>query len=784
MRIGRRLLQGVGTLLVAGAVGALPTPAGTAAPAFAVAADSAQASSLAAASASAATSATPAPRRDVAPGEAGVLIAPRDGGVLAPGADLLVDIDIVNRTDAPLDAGELVVYLDDGSIDTRYGLEHWIAADGAGPGSSLGVEVGRIAAPEVAAGQRARVAMTVPAASIPYGADAPFAPYGLAVRHMLGGAEASQGRSSVVWSGASVDAAATRLSAIVPITGPLSTQPTISAFELEQLTAPGGRLDELLDAVDGTSATLAIDPRLPASVRVLGERAPEDATAWLERLEALPNASFELPYADADLELVDAAGLVDGLAVPEVSALARPDDFAGAAETPAASATGSPGPSAPPTLTDVPTAAPTASAAPTDAAGEPVVLPTDAELLAVDASLDGIAWPAAGSLDADDLARVAALGDADVLVIDGANVELEQAGGPTPDADSVVDGHSAVVLDAILADAMRRASSASSDEEWNGAAAEMTTLLAVVSRELPDRARTLATAAIRSLPEDPAYLGRTLRLLDGLAWADVVPLERPAVAGQDGGDAGPRAEGAAVGSILPASDSPDAVAALDELFASERRGFTIASMYDEPARFRTALHASIHGALSAGWRDDPAAWATALGGYREYVAASEGSVVIVPTSDIQLVGQAADLPVFIQNNGGEPVTVQVALRPTTSLLEARDPVTIRIEPGSMTRAYLGVNAIANGVTSADVQLLTPDGAPISLSQRLNVNVRAEWEAVGIGIIIAVIALLFTAGIIRTIRRRRAESAKRHSPEADDAEDDDADGATAPPPTGR
>ena len=47
--------------------------------------------------------------------------------------------------------------------------------------------------------------------------------------------------------------------------------------------------------------------------------------------------------------------------------------------------------------------------------------------------------------------------------------------------------------------------------------------------------------------------------------------------------------------------------------------------------------------------------------------------------------------------------------------------------------------------------------PISQPESVRVSVRAEWEAIGLGVFGGLIVLLLGLGIIRTVRRRRREA---------------------------
>jgi hypothetical protein len=99
------------------------------------------------------------------------------------------------------------------------------------------------------------------------------------------------------------------LAVVAPITAPAIEAGILSADALAELTAADGSLTAQLEAVDGTAAILAVDPAIPAAIRALGDNAPASATAWLERLLALPNDRFALQYGDADVTPQIDAGL-------------------------------------------------------------------------------------------------------------------------------------------------------------------------------------------------------------------------------------------------------------------------------------------------------------------------------------------------------------------------------------------------------------------------------------------------------------------------------------------
>jgi len=100
----------------------------------------------------------------------------------------------------------------------------------------------------------------------------------------------------------------TRLAIVVPVTVPPRAGGLIAAEELAALTAPGGDLTRLLDAVGSRRVTLAVDPLIAASVHELGPEAPASARAWIDRLDDAPQDRFPLLTGDADPTLLRQAG--------------------------------------------------------------------------------------------------------------------------------------------------------------------------------------------------------------------------------------------------------------------------------------------------------------------------------------------------------------------------------------------------------------------------------------------------------------------------------------------
>src|SRR5690554_15602 len=110
------------------------------------------------------------------------------------------------------------------------------------------------------------------------------------------------------------EAATTRLALAVPLTVPPESTGLIPADRLESYTSPTGILTRTLDAVEGHTVTIGIDPMIIASIRILGNTAPDSALLWLDRLKNVNNETFALSYADSDLAALSQAGSTTVLA--------------------------------------------------------------------------------------------------------------------------------------------------------------------------------------------------------------------------------------------------------------------------------------------------------------------------------------------------------------------------------------------------------------------------------------------------------------------------------------
>jgi hypothetical protein len=134
---------------------------------------------------------------------------------------------------------------------------------------------------------------------------------------------------------------------------------------------------------------------------------------------------------------------------------------------------------------------------------------------------------------------------------------------------------------------------------------------------------------------------------------------------------------------------------------------------------------------------------------------TQESVTVVPRQDINFITDVGNIPVRVRNTLGVDAMVTVVLRPDHPRLTVDKRVTETVPAGQELDVQVPVRAIGSGDVEVTAQVLTPTGAKITDDSSFQVRVRAGWEEVGTWITAGLVALLFLAGIWRTVRRGRS-----------------------------
>lgn len=531
------------------------------------------------------------------------------------------------------------------------------------------------------------------------------------------------------------------LSISMPVTAPTGQNGLISADSLATYTAPGGVLARQLDGAAGRDVALAVDPMIIASIRALGTAAPATATAWLDRLTALSNETFALQFADADGAVQAAAGL-DPLLGPASLDFAIPGDFTAVAPTT------TPG--------NDPTGAPATDEPSND---EP---PTTEALTEFDWSMDGMLWPTEGTVSTDSL-DVFANSGVEETILSSANL----ADSATPPAASVADGHDVLVADDAVSAGLRAAATAVTASDFADAVASVSAELAVSAREQAATGRAILATLDRGWPPTASRLGEALDAVAGLP--TVTPTTLSSV----------RAEERTEVTLADVQPDTSRTGAVSLLVDREKQLGQFSSVLVQPELLTGRERVQILSLLSVDWNRSADDWTAALVAHSQQTTDLLGSVSILNSSDVLLVGNESAIPFGVRNDSPYDVRVLVDAVPSNIRLDVGASQAVDVAAGSRQTVRIPVKAqLGNGDVGITVSLSSASGVPIGQPVTATVAVRADWEGIGAVIAVLIVVAMLVAGIVRTVLRRRARITERDAARRAADADGDAPDETA------
>ena len=503
-----------------------------------------------------------------------------------------------------------------------------------------------------------------------------------------------------------------RVAVILPFTVPNDSGAFISAEALERYTAPDGFLTSRLDEAAGSTVTLAIDPMIIASIRVLGTSAPASAVDWLNRLALLTNDTFALAWADSDLTAPLQAGATSVLEPTSLDYAIDANLFAAAPD-------------------EAPTPDPTADP---EVGGVPA-LPTTESLLAWDYRLSDVAWPVANSVIADDVATIAESGFTTTL-LESTNLTRSSKAN----AVATVDESTAVVIDSELSTGLRAASDATTPEAWLDAISGLEDGLESVPTA---SAGSVVLSFDRETLGSNARLGETVVTLENNPSIEVVPLSTIAD------------DSAGRGKLIDSPQNTGRIRGTRSLLAAEERDDRFATVAENPSLITGERRLDLLTTLAPAPNRHPGGFGASVTDYVADSRALEQSVRLVKSSEILLLADRSSIYVSVANDLDQPVTVYVSIRALSPLLRVEDSrVEITIEPDSQKKAQVPVQSVSNGRVSLEVGLTSVTNDDIGTPTLVRINVQAGWEGPVTWVLGALVVIIFAAGIYRNLILRR------------------------------
>jgi hypothetical protein len=638
-----------------------------------------------------------------------VVATPADSGDLGPGDSLRIVVSLNNLTADPTADATATVSVDPSPAVTRSSLAGWFA--GTGSNTLAPTQVGTAAFPAVGGGLDAQTVVSIPASALPWNATGV---YPIAVTVGTGTKILGTAHTAAALNMSSDDAVPVAVA--VPLTVPPTGSEFLSATQLTQYTAPGGVLTRELNDVQNTEIAVGIDPRILASIRILGKNTPPSATAWLAELTALPNDTFPLAWADADLTAPLHAGAASVLEPKPLDYAIDPSLF----------------PSTTPPTTPTPT--PTAGTISPSA-------PTSASLVQFNYTMPSLSWPAENSVVTSDLAKLKQAGLTGAI-LSSTNVAGSDGRGLSG-AAATAAGTSIAVSDAVLSGYLRTAIQSTTLASSSEALTELTTTLALVSLVSGPAPHTILLTLGRNWANNDTNFDRSISEIYARSWTSPAVLSSLF-----------NSSPAAV-KIVPESESTARIALIKGMLAAEQAIVGFSPIATTPDALTSSARLRLLGTLSNEWTT--ATWPAAAQAFAKQSNTIVDSVQVDPSSEIVVISNQTALPVTVSNNLDQDVTVVLTVRSRETLLavdKKSRAQAVTVDEGSQRRIQIPVDALSNGNASIVATLFSSAGVQIGRSVTIKVNVNAGWETTGTLIFAALIAGLFAFGIIRNIRKRR------------------------------
>lgn len=515
-------------------------------------------------------------------------------------------------------------------------------------------------------------------------------------------------------SASAADDLPTRLSLIIPISAPQQSTGLIPADRLELYTGQNGVLTRKLNAVDGKPVTIAIDPMIVASIRILGNTAPSSALEWLNRLADSRNETFALSYADSDISALSQAGTTEVLAPlwfqidPELYPVE---------------------PEPAPTSTSPPS-----TLQPSGVGGFTSEPPTAETLTDWNYTLNSVLWPRKSSVTAADLVMFNSAGPVSTI-LSSANLT-----GPSR-ASVQIDDQSVLVTDELISSLFAQAATAPTVAGWQMA-------IDALLLELSDRTSITLAAIDRAVPDWAPRLAETIAAVTSnttITMTDVATLTgQPRVTAR----------------IADEPVSADTVSRIRLMLAAEALIEPFSALVENPELLTGERRNSLLALASNSWTGSESVWSTLVDDWLAVSNTMVGSVQIAESSTLNFFQDRGNLPIAVSNDLPYPVTVYVSVRSSTGILVVTDSrVPVLVEAGARARASIPVQSIANGTATLRVSLTTEAGHPVGAPKTVTANVVAGWENTATLIIAALLIVMFIAGIVRTVLKRRRLKAR-------------------------
>lgn len=492
----------------------------------------------------------------------------------------------------------------------------------------------------------------------------------------------------------------TELGLIIPLVLPAQVNAMPSRKQIDEVVP---RLAALIDTAEKTRATLAIDPRIIASIRASGEDASQQAQQLLTRLESTQLPNFLLQFADADPAAQAALGYSELLAPKNLDYVTRQ-----ASQTPAAD----------------------------DSENS---LPTLESLLEWQTDQPTVGWPADGQADGATIELLRSGGFSDVVL---SSDNVTHSGGPR----ATFTGETAFVSDTALTELTRDAITADDDTNRMSALSEAVARLALTAQNDGHGTLIALDRGAIAEAENPSEI---ITQLTSLSW--VTPTAVPDL----------QAGSASLRSAAPLEERRELLRAAAN---QEPDVDALSVLLRDPSDLTGYQRARLLVLFGTRYAADGTNFAAVAEQFTARDTELRRGVQAISTEHTQLVGTSTRVPLQLHNHLPFEAIVTVNVAPSSAAIQVSDQqfLDVSVAADGNSRVFVPVHSrVSSGETALEISISDASGETVTGSSSLPLTIRSSIETIGLWTLGILTLLLLVFGTRRSLRKRRerAEEAK-------------------------
>ena len=206
--------------------------------------------------------------------------------------------------------------------------------------------------------------------------------------------------------------------------------------------------------------------------------------------------------------------------------------------------------------------------------------------------------------------------------------------------------------------------------------------------------------------------------------------------------------------LLNSSDAAMSQSQITSLQASLSAIENFANLSPTPALLIDPTREEIGRTSAIAWRASPDGRERQVNKIEGAAQALSTALQVRPSSTINIISQATELPIHVSNELAVPVGVVIQLDSHDNRLEQKGRVTVTLPPNQVSNVSIPVTARGSGNIQVVIRILDPTGHEIGTNRTLEIRVRADWENMGTLIIAIGLGVVLIFGVVKSLRRGR------------------------------